>query len=127
VGKTYVCICILLLTRTALRRHREGPDANAVSFTVQYKPYQLYPDASKEGQSKQEWFKKSRYGDTQLKMKTYEAIMTAYGNSAGIKYKFGGTIANTMNAHRVIQHFQEEKGPETADKMINCMVSSLAW
>jgi predicted DsbA family dithiol-disulfide isomerase len=121
VRKTYIRICSLLLTRAALRRHREGPDANAVSFTVQYKPYQLYPDAPKEGQSKQEWFKKSRYGDTQLKMKTYEAIMTAYGNSAGIKYKFGGTIANTMDAHRVIQHFQEEKGPETADKMINCM------
>lgn len=29
-------------------------------------------------------------------------------------------IANTLDAHRVIQHFQEEKGPETADKLINC-------
>jgi predicted DsbA family dithiol-disulfide isomerase len=47
-------------------------------------------------------------------------IMSAYGESAGIKYKFGGTVANTMDAHRVIQHFQEEKGPETADKIINC-------
>jgi predicted DsbA family dithiol-disulfide isomerase len=48
------------------------------------------------------------------------ALMSAYGVSAGIKFKFGGTVANTMNAHRVIQHFQEEKGSEVADKIINC-------
>ncbi len=46
--------------------------------------------------------------------------MSGYGATAGIKFKFGGTVANTMDAHRVIQHFQEEKGPETADKIINC-------
>jgi predicted DsbA family dithiol-disulfide isomerase len=63
-----------------------------VNFTVKYHPYQLYPEASKEGEDKYEW------------------------------YKIGGTVANTMDAHRVIQHFQEEKGPETADKIINCMV-----
>lgn len=53
-------------------------------------------------------------------MKMYTTLMSAYGVSAGIEYKFGGQVANTMDAHRVIQHFQEEKGPETADKMINC-------
>ena len=46
--------------------------------------------------------------------------MSGYGATAGIKFKFGGTVANTMDAHRVIQHFQEEKGPQTADKIINC-------
>ena len=47
--------------------------------------------------------------------------MTAYGVSAGINYKFGGKVANTLNAHRVIQHFQESKGPETADKIVNSL------
>jgi predicted DsbA family dithiol-disulfide isomerase len=93
-----------------------------VNFTVKYHPYQLYPEASKEGEDKYEWYKKSRYGDSSDKMKMYTTLMTAYGVSAGINYKFGGTVANTMDAHRVIQHFQEEKGPETADKIINCMV-----
>jgi predicted DsbA family dithiol-disulfide isomerase len=46
--------------------------------------------------------------------------MSAYGVSAGINFKFGGTVASTMDAHRVVQHFQEEKGPEVADKIINC-------
>ncbi|KAM3082713.1 hypothetical protein ACMFMF_002366 [Clarireedia jacksonii] len=51
-------------------------------------------------------------------MATYIKIMTAYGQSAGIAYKFGGTVANTIDAHRVIQHFQEEKGVSTADKIV---------
>lgn len=54
----------------------------------------------------------------------YKTLMTAYGMSAGIHYKFGGTVANTLDAHRAIQHFQEEKGAETADKLINCRLHS---
>jgi predicted DsbA family dithiol-disulfide isomerase len=49
----------------------------------------------------------------------YTTLMTAYGVSSGIDFKFGGTVANTLDAHRVIQHYQEEKGPETADNIIN--------
>ncbi len=55
-------------------------------------------------------------------MKMYTTLMTAYGVTAGINYKFGGTVANTMHAHRVVQHYQEEKGSETANKIINCEV-----
>jgi len=29
-------------------------------------------------------------------MKMYITLMTAYGQSAGINYKFGGTVANTI-------------------------------
>jgi predicted DsbA family dithiol-disulfide isomerase len=54
-------------------------------------------------------------------MKMYTTLMSAYGASAGIDYKYGGTVANTLQAHRVIQHFQEEKGPEVADKLINSL------
>lgn len=54
-------------------------------------------------------------------MKMYITLMTAYGVSAGINYKFGGTVANTLQAHRVIQYFQEEKGPEVADKLVNSL------
>jgi predicted DsbA family dithiol-disulfide isomerase len=104
----------------ALRRFRESDDGKTTTFTIKYFPYQLNPDATTEGEDKYEWYKKSKYGDSEDKMKMYITLMTAYGVSAGINYKFGGTVANTMEAHRVIQHFQEEKGPETADKIINC-------
>ena len=87
-----------------------------------FAPYQLYPEATKEGEDKYEWYKKSKYGDSKDKMKMYTTLMTAYGVTAGINYKFGGTVANTMDAHRVVQHYQEEKGPETANIIINCEV-----
>jgi len=107
----------------ALRRFRQSDDASSTTFVVKYFPYQLNPDASKDGEDKYEWYKKSKYADSEDKMNMYTTLMTAYGASAGIKYKFGGTVANTIDAHRVIQHFQEEKGPETADKIINSLYS----
>jgi len=51
----------------------------------------------------------------------YTTLMTAYGASAGIPFKFGGTVANTLQAHRLIQHFQDTKGPEVADKLVNSL------
>lgn len=53
-------------------------------------------------------------------MKKYTLLMSAYGVPVGIDFKFGGTVANTMDAHRLIQHYQEEMGPEVADKIVNC-------
>jgi predicted DsbA family dithiol-disulfide isomerase len=57
-------------------------------------------------------------------MKMYITLMTAYGVSAGINYKFGGTVANTIDAHRMIQHYQEENGPEVADKLVSSLYKS---
>ncbi|KAH8808092.1 thioredoxin-like protein [Xylogone sp. PMI_703] len=105
----------------ALRRVRESDVSSKVNFSVKYFPYQLYPEASKEGEDKYEWYKKSRYGDSEEKMVMYTTLMGAYGESAGIHYKFGGKVANTIDAHRVIQHFQEAKGPETANRIIDSL------
>ncbi|KAK6386167.1 hypothetical protein LTS17_001742 [Exophiala oligosperma] len=106
---------------TALRRFGQSEDAKSTTFVVKYFPYQLSPDAPKEDMNKREWYGKTRYGDSEEKMKMYTTLMTAYGDSAGIKFKFGGTISNTLEAHRVIQYFQEKKGLETADKIINSL------
>jgi len=105
----------------ALRRIRETDASSKVTFTVKFMPYQLYPEATQEGEDKYNWYKKSKYGDSEDKMKMYTTLMSAYGVSAGIDYKFGGTVANTLNAHRVIQHFQESLGPEVANKLVNSL------
>jgi predicted DsbA family dithiol-disulfide isomerase len=102
-------------------RQVQAKDSDKVKFTLKYMPYQLYPGATKEGEDKYGWYKKSRYGDSEEKMKMYITLMTAYGVSAGINYKFGGTVANTLDAHRVIQYFQEKKGAETADKIVKSL------
>jgi predicted DsbA family dithiol-disulfide isomerase len=45
-------------------------------------------------------------------------IMTNHGNEAGIDFDFGGIIANTLPAHRVLQYFQSSKGSVVADKLV---------
>lgn len=88
---------------------------------MMFRPYQLYPEASKDGEDKYEWYRKSRYGNSDEKMQMYIKLMTAYGETAGIKYKFGGIVANTLDAHRLIQHYQENRGPETAAKLVTSL------
>lgn len=53
----------------------------------------------------------------------YEHLMGGYGKAEDINFKFGGIVANTLPAHRMIQHYQETKGPETADKIIRSLYS----
>ena len=95
--------------------------ASNVNFTIKYLPYQLYPSATQEGAEKYEWYKKFKYGDSNDKMKMYTTLMRAYGVSAGIDYKFGGVVANTLPAHRVIQYFQDERGKDVADKIVTSL------
>lgn len=97
------------------------PSDSAVTFTTKYKPYQLYPEASQEGEDKYQWYKKSRYGDSEDKMQKYTTVMSALGADQDINFRFGGTVANTLHAHRVIQHFQETKGSATADKIVSSL------
>lgn len=52
-------------------------------------------------------------------MQKYVTVMSAEGLESGIPFRFDGTVANTQHAHRVIQYFQEEKGPDVADKIVN--------
>lgn len=44
-----------LLFNLALKKFRDSPSAQDVNFTIKYFPYQLYPEASKEGEDKYEW------------------------------------------------------------------------
>jgi len=92
-----------------------------VKFTIKYLPYQLYPDASQEGEDKYQWYMKSRYGGSEERMKMYTSLMSAYGMPLGINFRFDGIVANTLQAHRLVQHYQEEKGEDVATKIINSL------
>jgi len=56
-------------------------------------------------------------------MEMYTKIMSAYGRSEGINFKFGGTVANTLDAHRLIQYYQDTRGPDTADAIVDSLYS----
>jgi predicted DsbA family dithiol-disulfide isomerase len=104
----------------ALDQFRDSHKDTSINYTLRYAPYQLYPEVSKEGEDKYNWYKNSRYDGSEDKMSKYMVVMSAYGRNEGINFKFGGKVANTLDAHRLIQHYQEEKGPEIADKIVSC-------
>ncbi|KAL8942906.1 MAG: hypothetical protein Q9216_001381 [Gyalolechia sp. 2 TL-2023] len=106
---------------SALRQFRSSSSSKNVNFSVKYLPHQLYPEASKDGEDKYEWYKKSKYNDSEEKMQMYETLMSTYGKQVGIEFDFHGTVANTLDAHRLIQHYQEELGPEVADKIVKSL------
>lgn len=69
-------------------------------------------------------YKQNKYNGSEEQMSKYTLLLSAYGVGAGIDFKYHGRIANTLDAHRLIQHYQEESGAEVADKIVNCRHSS---
>lgn len=53
----------------------------------------------------------------------YTMYMSALGVSSGINFKFGGIIANTLNAHRLIRWVQEKYGAQRANEIVDCTYS----
>ena len=108
----------LLRLRKALAAYREK--SSKVNFTLKYFPYQLYPNASKEGEDKYAWHKREKYNDSDEKMEMYTKYMGGLGEAEGVTFKFGGTFANTLNAHRLIQWVQESRGEDATNKLVDC-------
>ncbi|KAF2014790.1 thioredoxin-like protein [Aaosphaeria arxii CBS 175.79] len=106
----------------ALKQYRDAhPTDSPVNFTLKFLPYQLYPDFSTDGIDKYEWYKSKKYDDNEEKMAMFAKYMGALGEAEGVTFDFHGTIANTMNAHRVLQVVQERKGEDGARKAVDSL------
>ncbi len=116
-----ICPWTYLAKRRLSKALVQLPPDCPVKFTTTYKPYQLFPEASQEGQDKYEWYKKFRYNNSDETMQKYVKVMSNYGEGEDIHFKFGGTVANTTHAHRLIQHFQEKRGAECADGIVGSL------
>ncbi|KAI9759792.1 MAG: hypothetical protein M4579_002091 [Chaenotheca gracillima] len=114
---------IMLALDEAIRIVREKTPPEKATFSLKFSPYQLYPGQSQEGEDEYEWYKREKYNDSEDQMKKFSALMNAYGVPSGISFDFHGTIANTINAHRLIQHYQEEPqgSPELANKIVDAL------
>ncbi|KXT03577.1 hypothetical protein AC578_10025 [Pseudocercospora eumusae] len=113
-----ICPWTYLAKRRLEKALTQIPPNSPVHFKIKYKPYQLYPTASTTGTDKRSWYKKTRYDDSDAKLALYEAAMRRYGEAEDIEFQFGGVVANTLPAHRVIQHYQATKGTETAGRIV---------
>ncbi|MCJ1438682.1 hypothetical protein MMC27_008072 [Xylographa pallens] len=105
----------------ALHQFRSSSSSSTVNFTTKFLPYQLYPSAPQAGESKYDWYKKTKYDNSEERMKMYTTLMSAYGAPLNIDFRFDGLVANTLQAHRVVQHYQEERGAQVADKIVNSL------
>lgn len=94
--------------------------SSKVSFKVHFLPYQLYPSFG-PAQDKYAWQRDRKYDGSKEKMDMYVEYMSTLGEASGIKFSFGGDIADTLQAHRVIQYFQENTGAETANRLIDAL------
>lgn len=106
----------------------------AVTFTIHYAPYQLYPEASFDGVDKRAWYLEHKYNGSEEHLQKYEALMLAYflaeqhsenaratsgadastarslDRDINTPFRLTGMIANTLPAHRLLQHVQAELG-----------------
>ncbi|KAF2654602.1 thioredoxin-like protein [Lophiostoma macrostomum CBS 122681] len=98
----------------------DDPNTRA-TFTLQFAPYQLYPDASQDGEDKYKWYLKEKYNNDASLMDKYTAYMTALGKAEGVEFDFGGTMANTLHAHRAVMCVQEEKGAEAGRRCVESL------
>ncbi|TDZ46119.1 hypothetical protein CTRI78_v008990 [Colletotrichum trifolii] len=105
----------------ALDEISNSPDASNVSFTLVFRPYQLHSDFSPEPVDKRAWYRSHKHDDVDEKQAVFEAVMTRIGADVGIRFAWGGTMSNTFRAHRVIQHFQEKRGAETANRLVGAI------
>ncbi|KAH8200931.1 hypothetical protein TruAng_004869 [Truncatella angustata] len=90
------------------------------------------------GEVKREWYTHEKYNSDPAKFKLYETVMDSYATALNFKFNWDGQVANTVDAHRVIQIFQgtaeqfednpvvfedgqksrEKYGPETANRIL---------
>ncbi|KAL8708664.1 MAG: hypothetical protein Q9220_006489 [cf. Caloplaca sp. 1 TL-2023] len=66
-------------------------------------------------------YKRAKYDNSEDKMQKYVTLMSTYGREAGINFDFHGTVANSFDAHRLIQHYQDELGPQVADSIVDSL------
>ncbi|KAL9580593.1 MAG: hypothetical protein Q9212_004404 [Teloschistes hypoglaucus] len=67
------------------------------------------------------WYKRTKWDNSDERMEKFVTLMSTYGKGAGIDFDFYGTVANTLDAHRFISHYQEELGPKVADEIVNSL------
>ncbi|EUC51016.1 hypothetical protein COCMIDRAFT_31583 [Bipolaris oryzae ATCC 44560] len=108
----------------ALNAYRSANPDSPAKFTLKLAPYQLYPDFYQDGIDKYEWYKEKKYNGSDERMKMYAHYMGLSGKAEGIKFDFeGGTISNTLHAHRILYWLQNTKGSDAAVKAVRSLYS----
>ncbi|KAJ3158199.1 hypothetical protein HDU86_003157 [Geranomyces michiganensis] len=81
---------------------------SSLSFDIRFKPFQLDPTMSPYGVPKLQAYEQKFGAD---RVKDMIPRMKAVGEAEGIKFDYGGMIANTLDSHRLLT-FAESQGKQ---------------
>lgn len=72
---------------------------------------------------KQQWYLTNKHLGNQDAQGYAQTYMTSLFQPLGVNLRFDGTMGNTLQAHRVVQFFQDEQqgGPEVAGRIIDSL------
>ncbi|GLC45550.1 hypothetical protein PLESTB_001205300 [Pleodorina starrii] len=91
-----------------------SPFAGRAEFTVRWLPYQLNPDAPKEGRNKLEYYNE-KFGAARV-AQMVPAMTRTYAEE-GLQYSIGGLTGNTLDSHRLIA-WSEQFGPQKQNELV---------
>lgn len=84
-------------------------------FEVNWRPFQLDPNASKEGINKLQHYNK-KFGEERIKM-MLPRMMETFAK-VGLPYSMGGLTGNTFDSHRLIYFAAAKGGPALQDALV---------
>lgn len=82
-------------------------------FEIKYHPFQLEPDAPKEGVEKREHYRR-KFGPQVERM---QDRMSEVFRNLGLEYKYSGLTGNTLDSHRLI-YFAGQQGPDKQHNLV---------
>ncbi|XP_062106441.1 uncharacterized protein LOC133817839 [Humulus lupulus] len=82
-------------------------------FEIRWHPFQLEPNAPKEGVDKKEFYRE-KFGSQTDRMQA--RMMEVYKN-LGLEYNFSGLTGNTLDSHRLV-NFAGKQGSEKQHKLM---------
>ncbi|UKZ46475.1 hypothetical protein TrVGV298_000679 [Trichoderma virens] len=94
--------------------------ASSVSYTLHFDPYQLNPDFPPDADRLQWYLDNKHFGDVTTQQ-VFQEHMTRVAQPLGIALRFDGRMGNSLDAHRVVQYFQDSRGPETTSRLIDAL------
>ncbi|KAL8782224.1 MAG: hypothetical protein Q9213_005590 [Squamulea squamosa] len=98
----------------AISLYKSAHPDTADTFSTNWYPYYLNPDAPRTGVDKRQYYT-SKFGSERTPM-MFDRLASV-GKDVGIDFKFGGKTGNTRDSHRLIQ-LAKTKGPEMQTKVV---------
>lgn len=105
----------------ALSQFRSSPSSSIITYTLHFEPYQLSPNFPPGSVDKKQWYFEHKHKGSVDAEDAFQSQLRRRAEPVGIELRFDGVMGNTLHAHRVIQYFQQSKGPETVNRLIDAL------